>query len=179
MARATATTLTQAEAAIAAAQHRGWRGSMRAMAYGVGVPHRHWLLSVVLVLACGGGQTLKPGSCAAPARVTLPFTAPPDATTVGLGDVGALCAPAAESLPEAVYGIALGSARPVRVIASDSSGQGIGVAIQFGAGCFSATQACLRRTSGGFDEMTPSLQPGEYTVVVERNPPGSFTLTLE
>lgn len=121
-------------------------------------------------------SSAKPGSCAAPRAVTLPFSEPSGSTSGALDGTSVACgAPA--SLPEAVYRVVLANDTAVKITANDESGQGIGIQVREDS-CTGTSVECTWQANGSYGKTLP-LPAGTWLFIVERNPAGAFSFELE
>jgi hypothetical protein len=115
------------------------------------------------------------GSCNGPFARTLPFSF--DGTTAGLFDAYSITC-AEDDVSEMLFAIEIPPDRDVHVVANDSSGQGIAVELIGGRLCGGTVRSCASQANGIIDEVMTG-DTGTNLVVVERNPNGPFTLTVE
>lgn len=116
-----------------------------------------------------------PGTCDTPIAQALPLSIEGDtrdfADVADAHDIG--CSEG--DVAEMVFRIEIPDGRDIHVVANDSSGQGIAVEIA-SATCEGVVRGCASQANGLIDErMTGTI---DSVLIVERNPPGPFTLTV-
>lgn len=122
------------------------------------------------------GSAMGTGSCLSPRDVSLGFTADASATTADQLDTATLDCNTNGSQPEVVYRLTLSAMTTVHLTAGDHSGQGVGVSVRQDS-CDGQSVGCDFASNGVLDRSYP-LPAGVWVFVVERNPPGPFTLTV-
>jgi hypothetical protein len=115
------------------------------------------------------------GTCEAAIVQTMPFSIEGDTRDVfGIDEHDVGCSDG--DAPEMVFRIAIPDGRDIHVVANDASGQGIAVEV-VSARCEGVVRGCASQTNGVVDEvMTGTI---DSVLLVERNPAGPFTLTVE